>query len=747
MTIRVAVTVCTVLVLALAAQGTRVNVNKNVASDRVITQVVKLLQDMLSNSKAEGDEERVLYAKYKCYCDTNEAEKKDEIKKLTASIGLLESQIEALQASTGLLSEEVAKLDADIEANKEATKQAIALREKEKKAFVAFSEDMTSAIASMKEAIDTLAEVGADQTMAKAAQGHTQYMADYEASLLKLKTTIKKALIASDMDSTKLVRVDSFLQAPFTGTYSAQSGEVVGILKDMRDTFTRNLNQARLKEAAAQEAHDKFLEAMGDALAAMEKSYKEKQGDLAANDASLGKKKEKLAAAVKDKAAAEEFLEKLLDMCAAKAKEYDERTMLRAQEQAAIAEAIAILNSDAAFESFGKVKATSKEGKFLQLKSINSHASDQDVRLQTARNLRQSKAWSKSIFLAKVASLLQAENPFAVVIAEIEKMLKLLAKEEAADDEQFEWCKKERADNKKELGDKISQIETLEGAIEKLTNEIEDPKTGLKVLISNDEQSLIENAEAQKKETAERTEENLDYQKNIANLVEAQTLLTRAVAVLKAYYSKIVKEEEFVQVKRQTPPETWEEGGYKGQSGKGGTDAITMLEHILTGTQTEEKEAHEAEKTAQHAFEDSMTSLKEEEKELQENLAKLRVTLAETEEELLGKKAEHKATVAEKEAIEAYLLKIKPGCDFITENIETRIANRKDEEEALKGAMKLLKESPAYQTWVAEDHNETLGDCLAICSESGEEHVKCKACRAKVSIPGYCAGHPGTEGC
>jgi len=293
MTIRVAVTVCTVLVLVLGAQGTRVNVNKNVASDRVITQVVKLLQDMLSNSKSEGDEERVLYAKYKCYCDTNEAEKKDEIKKLTASIGLLESQIEALQASTGLLSEEVAQLAADIDTNKEATKQAIALRKKDNEAFVAFSEDMTSAINSMKKAIDTLAEVGSDQTMAKAAQGHTQYMAGYEASLLKLKTTIKKALIASDMDSRKLAGVNSFLQAPFTGTYSAQSGEVVGILKDMRDTFERNLNQARLKEATAVEAHEKYLEAMESALEAMEKSFQSKQGDLAANDASLGKKKRK----------------------------------------------------------------------------------------------------------------------------------------------------------------------------------------------------------------------------------------------------------------------------------------------------------------------------------------------------------------------------------------------------------------------------------------------------------------------
>merc|ERR550534_2091282 len=190
---------------------------------------------------------------------------------------------------------------------------------------------------------------------------------------------------------------------------------------------------------------------MGEALEAMEASYESKQKELAANDASLSDKKKKLDSAKKALAAAEEFLEKLLEMCSAKSKEYDERTMMRASEQAAIAEAIAILNSDAAFATFGTVKATSKEAaKFIQLSSINAHSSEQDVRTQTARNLRQSKACNKSIFLAKVASLLQAENPFAVVIAEIEKMLKLLAKEEAADDEQFEWCNKEREENKKE---------------------------------------------------------------------------------------------------------------------------------------------------------------------------------------------------------------------------------------------------------------------------------------------------------
>ena len=39
------------------------------------------------------------------------------------------------------------------------------------------------------------------------------------------------------------------------------------------------------------------------------------------------------------------------------------------------------------------------------------------------------------------------------------------------------------------------------------------------------------------------------------------------------------------------------------------------------------------------------------------------------------------------------------------------------------------------------------GDCNADCSAENEEHVICKACRAGVTEPGYCAGHPDTEGC
>merc|ERR1719335_2103284 len=112
----------------------------------------------------------------------------------------------------------------------------------------------------------------------------------------------------------------------------------------MRDTFKANLADAIKTEDDAQKAYDKFMDI--------------KQKALGGNDGALATKRKQLAASQKQKASDEEFLEKLLPLCETKAKGYEARKLLRANEEAAIAEAISILNSDDAFATFGGVDAT-----------------------------------------------------------------------------------------------------------------------------------------------------------------------------------------------------------------------------------------------------------------------------------------------------------------------------------------------------------------------------------------------------
>jgi len=741
--------------LALATCFLHGTAEDAVSKDRAITKVVKMLEAMLEKSRADGDADRKTFAKFLCYCNTNKAEKTSEIESLSKDIDALETKIEELKASTGVLSKEVAKLDADIADNEAAQMKATEQRMKEEEAFNALKDDLTNAIEQMGKAIETLAEVGADQTLANAAADHKQFMAaDKKKGLLALHSRVREALTAASafLQGGHNKVLESFLQAPFTGTYTAQSGEVVGILKDMRDTFKANLASATILEAKQSKAYIEFMASQKEALEKMKEMFELKQKQLGENDGELAAKKEKLEEAVKQKGVCEDFLSELAPLCDAKTAEYNERNLLRANEDAAISEALAILNKDSSFNTFGKVKATSEEVEFVQTAAITVHSPAKGAARSLALHLLQAAGASPR--LAKVMSLLEAENPFAVVLKEIEKMLEIITDEAKIDKEKLDWCKDERTETNAKIEKKEGEILELESKIDELTSEIEKPETGLLAMIDTAETELEQNIEDQKSETKLRTEDNLVYQATIADLTDATGLLTAAIKVLTKYYDSLEKydKEEAEEVKvlpgeDEARPETWEdEKGYKGQSGKG-TKVIETLQFILENTEKEEKAAHEDEMKAQHEFEDSMTELKDQEKELGESLVKLKKQLAEKRAELLESKKSLKETIAVKEAAEAYLLEIKPGCDFITENYDKRETHREAESKALKKAAELLKGTPAYKAAESEAELESLGSCKEICVEEGRATAKCKACLADVTVPGYCAGHPDTDGC
>jgi len=177
---------------------------------------------------------------------------------------------------------------------------------------------------------------------------------------------------------------------------------------------------------------------------------------------------------------------------------------------------------------------------------------------------------------------------------------------------------------------------------------------------------------------------------------------------------------------------------------KGG-DAVTMLGFILEETKKEEHQAHTDEEKSQHDFEDSMTDLKSQEGSCLETIADLEEALASKEKTLEETQIDLEKTTKEKKAIERYLLKIKPGCDFITENIDTRKSNREAETSALNNAKDKLKSTPAYKTAAAAVEKDMLGKCADSCSDKSS--VECKACLAGTSVTGYCAGHKGEAGC
>merc|ERR1719456_1902563 len=111
-----------------------------------------------------------------------------------------------------------------------------------------------------------------------------------------------------------------------------------------------------------------------------------------------------------------------------------------------------------------------------------------------------------------------------------------------------------------------------------------------------------------------------------------------------------------------------------------------------------------------------MSDLKTEEKEIQDAITDMKASIAQMEEDIETKHLDREQTEKEKRALERYLEKIKPGCDFIDENIDARKESRKGETDALKEAIKLLENTPAFKEAAAEDEKQALGECAVKCS-------------------------------
>merc|ERR1740133_214840 len=103
-----------------------------------------------------------------------------------------------------------------------------------------------------------------------------------KTDLIGLKASVKTALAAASifLGSTQKRAVESFLQAPFTGTYTSQSAEIVGILKNMRDTFKANLANAIMAEKTQKASFGKFMKTKKAAHENMKESYDKKEENL-----------------------------------------------------------------------------------------------------------------------------------------------------------------------------------------------------------------------------------------------------------------------------------------------------------------------------------------------------------------------------------------------------------------------------------------------------------------------------------
>merc|ERR1711907_373060 len=138
----------------------------------------------------------------------------------------------------------------------------------------------------------------------------------------------------------------------FKQSYAPQSGEIFGILKQMKETFENNLSASQKEEMANQKAYEDLKAAKEAEIAAGQAQIDKKTQELADTDEKNAQAKEDIEDTKNTLSADEQFLMMLKEKCSMTDAEWEERQKTRQAEMEAVSKALAILSGDDAHDLF-----------------------------------------------------------------------------------------------------------------------------------------------------------------------------------------------------------------------------------------------------------------------------------------------------------------------------------------------------------------------------------------------------------
>merc|ERR1719218_468932 len=166
---------------------------------------------------------------------------------------------------------------------------------------------------------------------------------------------------ASKLAPDQRKQVMAFVQAPsdffdaeptFKQSYAPQSGAIFGILKQMKETFESNLSSSQKEEMQSQAAYDDLKAAKESEIKAGSDQKDTKTQELADTDEKLAQSKQDLDDTRMSLDSDQAFLLNLKETCQMTDAEYEERTKTRQEEIQVVSQALAILSSDDAHNTF-----------------------------------------------------------------------------------------------------------------------------------------------------------------------------------------------------------------------------------------------------------------------------------------------------------------------------------------------------------------------------------------------------------
>jgi len=651
------------LFLLVAASATLLSQEAGSLSlkERPVSKVINLLKDMRTELEATVKAETELKEKMDCWCTVNEKEKTGAIDEANRRIDSLVAGIAGHAGKKAELEATIKQTEKDLASNVAGLDKATEVRRSESADFNQNEKDLVQSIGAMKNAVMVLSK-------------HHEFF--LQTNVAEAKTAVRAVLAKAPAQHKQTLT--AFVQGPpNAGSYAPASGQIFGILKQMKEEFESNLAKMQEEEATAGTDYAALKAAKSDEIAAGKAQSKEKTQQLADSGDDLAKAKEDLDLTREALAADTKFLGDLRLRCQQSDTDWDLRSKTRNEEIAAVSETIKILSDDDARDLMSKTTTS-----FLQ-----TNSGEKSLRAKASSVLRSVGKKTNSMQLLALSSTVKLDG-FVKVKAAIEEMVTDLKKQQADEVQQRDFCNKEFQENEKQSYVKQNEIKDLSALIDTSVANIEKLSKEIKAL----QAEIAEMGLQMKKAGGDREAENHEFQQVVADQRATQQILKKALARLEVFY----KEKALLQATTvmsqepgaDSPPPPAAMGEYKKNQGAGGV--MMLIQNVIDEAAEAEADAITGEAEAQAGYEEFIKNSNDAINAANKEITAKSDTKSETEATKVQAEGDRASALSDAEKLANYNAELHSSCDFLTKNFDLRQAARQQELDGLAQATAIL---------------------------------------------------------
>jgi len=696
-----------------------------------IRKVVNLLQAMSKKVEEEGEKEAELYEKFVCYCKKNTGELTQSIAEAQTKIAQLETQVKEDTAAKEQLDEELANHKQGREQSQNSLKAASQQRAKENAQYVKESGDAGQNVDALKKAIAAVSTGLSGGSFLQTPSGDV------------LKKLIVNSRQLSDTDRNS---VSAFLS---NDASAPGSSEIVGILKEMKDEISRDLNGIVEAEEGSVKSFQELAAAKRKEIAAATTAIEAKtqrSGELAVK---IVEGKNALEDTIQSLSEDEQFQVNLRRNCATKEKEVMERNKTRSEELKAIAETIKILNNDDALDLFKNTLPSPGKTAFLQQGSSTKKTQERMLVI-----INELKNTYKSPQLDFIALALRGKKvDFSKVVKMVDDLVEVLGEEQKEDDNHKTYCEKEFDTSDDNKNGHRRRVESLTHEIDESTTASKNLAGEIKVLqagIAALDKSVAEATDMRKSEHAEYVKTSQDNQAALELIAFAKNRLNKFYnpKLYKAPPARELTEEQrvysnyggeleptpapggiagtgisaFVQLHLHRdapppPPETF--GAYSKKSGESG-GVIALIDMLSNDLKKDIQGAKLEEEDSQKEYEEVMSDSQKKREADSKLITTKEEAKAEADSIAQAKNENLSSANQELYLTNQYIADLHKSCDFLMENYDFRKSARAQERDALAKAKAVLQGADYSLMQTSSFMKVTESPCITICREMNQ---------------------------